>query len=62
MHNALMSEVVLQGSGIVPIVGELVAAGVPQHVRMDAEWHLGSPTEPLNEPMEADGAHRPATL
>jgi hypothetical protein len=31
----------LQSSGIVSIVGELVPAGMAQHVRMDREWHPG---------------------
>jgi hypothetical protein len=41
MLNVLVPEVVLQGAGIVAIVGEFEAAGVPKHVRMDREWHLG---------------------
>ena len=57
MHNALMSEVVLKRPGIMPIVGELVAAGMPEHVRVDREGHSGGLTKPLHEPMEADGAH-----
>jgi len=59
VHDALVTEIMLKRPGIVSIVGELVAAGVPEHVRMDAEWHLGSLTEPLDEPVEAD---RPAAL
>jgi len=62
VHDALVTEIMLKRPGIVSIVGELVAAGVPEHVRMDAEWHLGSLTEPLDEPVKADGAHRSATL
>jgi hypothetical protein len=54
MHDALVAEVVLQGSGIVAVIGELIAAGMTQHVRMDAEWHFGSLAEPLDEPVEAD--------
>jgi hypothetical protein len=38
---------VLQGSGIMPIVGKFVAAGVAQHVRVDRTWHLGGLAEPL---------------
>jgi len=33
-----MAEPVLNGPGIDPIVGQLVAAGVPQHVEMHREW------------------------
>jgi hypothetical protein len=39
--DILMTEVVLQRTSIVAIVGELVSAGVPEHVRVDAKWHLG---------------------
>jgi hypothetical protein len=62
MHDALMAEIMLKRPGIMPIVGELVPAGVPEHVRVNREWHLGSLTEPLDEPVEADGAHRSAAL
>src|SRR5262249_60757675 len=60
--DIFVAEIVLQGSGIVPIVGELISAGVPKHVRMDWEWHLGSLTQALDKPMEADGAHWSTTL
>jgi hypothetical protein len=52
----LMAEVVLLGSGVVAVVGELITAGMTQHVRVDAEWHLGGLTEPLDEPVEANRA------
>ena len=55
-----MAEVVLQSAGIVAVVGELVTAGVAQHVWMDREWHLGGLAEALDEMMEAHGADRPA--
>ena len=29
-----------------PIVGELIAGGVPQHVRVDWEWKLGGLSSP----------------
>ena len=32
--DILVAEIVLQGSGIVPVVGKLIAARMPQHVRM----------------------------
>ena len=32
--DILVAKVVLQGTSIMPIVGEFVAAGVPEHVRM----------------------------
>jgi hypothetical protein len=54
--NVLVAKIVLQGSGVVAVIGELVSAGVPEHVRMDAKWHLGGLPETLDKPMEADWA------
>jgi hypothetical protein len=55
--DVLVAETVLQGSGIVPVVGELIAARMPQHVRMQLERHPGGLAKPLDEMVEADGAH-----
>jgi hypothetical protein len=52
----------LERASIVAIVGELVPAGVPEHVWVDANWHLGGLTEALDKPVKAYGAHRPTTL
>src|SRR6516225_4206574 len=60
--NVLVAEVVLQGARVVAIVGELEPAGMPKHVRVDREWHLGSLTEALDKPVETDGADRSAAL
>ena len=49
MLDVLVAEIVLQGSGIVPVVGKLIAARMPQHVRMQWERHPGGLTEPLDE-------------
>jgi len=57
-----MTEVVLERASVVAVVGELVSAGVPEHVRVDAKWHLRDLAEALDEPMEAYGAHRPTAL
>ena len=35
-----MAEIGLQGAGVVPLVRQLVAAGMPQHVRMRLEAEL----------------------
>ena len=40
VHDIFMAHVVLEGSGIMPLVGELVASRVPEHVRVDREWEL----------------------
>jgi hypothetical protein len=37
LNVATMSEVVLQGPGVVAVVGELESAGVPEHVRAHVE-------------------------
>ena len=48
-----MTEVVLERASIVAIVRKLVSAGMPEQVRVDAEWHLRDLTEALDEPVEA---------
>lgn len=40
VHDIFMPQVVLEGPSIMPIVGQLVASGVPEHVRMDREPKL----------------------
>jgi hypothetical protein len=57
--NVLVPEVVLQGSRVVAIVGELEPAGMAKHVWVDREWHLGGLAEPLDEAVEPDGADCP---
>ena len=47
MLAVLVPEVVLQGSRIVTIIGELEPTGVAKHVWVDREWHLGGPPEAL---------------
>ena len=60
--DVLVAEIVLQGSGIVPIVGKLIPARMSQHVRMQRERHPCGFAEPLDEMVEADGAHWSAAL
>jgi hypothetical protein len=43
----------LQGTGIVAVIGELEAAGMPQHVGMDRERHPGGRAEALGKMMVA---------
>ena len=57
--NALVPEIVLQGTSIMAIVGELEPTGMVQHVRVDREWHLGSLVDALDEAVETDRAHWP---
>jgi hypothetical protein len=57
MLDIFVAKIVLKSAGIVAVVGELVPASVPQHVRMNWKRHLGGLTEALDKPMEADWAH-----
>lgn len=40
MHDVLVAHVVLERSGVVAVVGKLVAGGVPNHVGMDRKREL----------------------
>lgn len=60
-HSVLdvaVPEIGLQGARVVPLVGQRVATGVPQHVRVRLEGQLGLPARPLNhsgKPRSAKG-------
>jgi hypothetical protein len=41
VHDIFVAHVVLESSGVVPVVGKLVAGGVAKHVRVDRKWELG---------------------
>ena len=62
MLDVLVAEIMLQSASVVAIIGQLEAAGVPKHVRMDGERHLGCFAEPYHEMMEAHRADRAAAL
>lgn len=62
MLNVLMTEIRLQGARVVSVVRELVAACVPQHVRMHLEAQLGLPTQPLDHAGKTSRAERRAAL
>jgi hypothetical protein len=56
-----MPEVSLQGSCVVPLIGERATAGMAQHVRMCLEAKLGLDSSPFNHSGEPSGAKgRPA--
>src|SRR5262249_32432369 len=55
-------EVMLQGSRVVAIIGELESTGMAQHVWVNRESHLGSLAEALDEAVETDGADWPGAL
>ena len=50
--DRLVAEIVLDGPRIVAVVGELVAAGVPQHVDVNREAELGPFANVLDLPIE----------
>jgi hypothetical protein len=55
--NVLVAHVELDGTGVVAVIGELVAAGMPQHVRVDAKGQLGGNAgalDHLQEPFLAE--------
>src|SRR5262245_25258571 len=55
--DILMAEVVLQRARVMAIIGEFESAGMPKHVRVDREWHLGGFPEPSDHSTEAHRAH-----
>ena len=59
--DIFVSEIMLDCAGVVAIVGELVAAGMAQHVRMNLEREAGLDAQPCDHPTEAaDGECRAA--
>jgi hypothetical protein len=47
---------VLQSAGVLAVVGQLEAAGMAQHVRVDAEGHLGGFAQARDHAAESDRA------
>jgi hypothetical protein len=59
--NILVAQVVLDSPGVDAIVGELVATGMSQHVRMHLEREAGLDAQPCDHPTKAaDGERRAA--
>ena len=48
MLDVLVPEIGLQRSGVMAVIGELITAGMPQHVRMRLKGELG--LDPLSFP------------
>jgi hypothetical protein len=57
-----MAQVSLQGSGVVPLVGERVAAGMAQHVRMGLEAETRLDPSPFDHAGKANGAEGRSAL
>jgi hypothetical protein len=62
VSDVLVSEVVLQRPGIVALIGELQAAGVAQHMRMDWERKLRLHTRSGDQFADVAGGHRAANI
>src|SRR5665213_225740 len=59
--NVSVSEIMLDCAGVAAIVGEFIAAGMAQHVRMNLEREAGLDAQPCNHPTKAaDGERRTA--
>src|SRR5271170_3434390 len=58
VRDVAVAEVVLKAPRIHALVRQLVAAGVPQHVRMHDELELGCNAEPGDHLAEACGRER----
>ena len=57
-----MAKVRLQGPGIDAIAGQLVAAGMPQHVSMHFDAKVGRNASPFDHAGEAGSRQRRAAL
>lgn len=62
MLDVLVAQVVLQCASVMAVVGEFVAAGVPEHVGMHGEFDAGVLTGSFNELSHGVVRHWPATL
>ena len=62
VHDVFVAHVMLEGSSIVPIVGELIPSGVPKHVRVDRERQLSSLSGPSDHFQETRRRGRTAAL
>lgn len=60
--DVLMSQVRLQRACVVTLIGERIAAGVSEHVRMDLESQLGRYACPLDHSRKARRSERRAAL
>ena len=57
-----MTEVSLDGAGIDALVGQLVAARVPEHVRMELHIEARRAAGALDHPLKATGGERCTAL
>ncbi len=57
-----MAKIGLQGACVVPLIGQSVAARVPEHVRVSLKAQLGLYPRPLDPARKSSGAKGGATL
>ena len=57
-----MAEIGLQRTRVVPVIGELVTAGVAQHVGMSLDFQARSPGRSRDDAREAGGGERATAL
>ena len=57
-----MPEIMLEGTGVLTVIGELEPAGMAKHVGVDREWHVGSLADAPDEAVETDGTDWPTAL
>src|SRR5262249_32410240 len=62
MHDVAVAQEVLQRAGVDAIVGELEAAAMAQHVRMNWEGQFGQLPNPADHFQEPGPRHRPAAF
>ena len=62
MLNIFMAEIGLERTRVVPIIGELVTAGVAQHVRVGLDLQTSSPGGGRNDAREAGRGKRTSAL
>src|SRR5262245_29290928 len=62
VHDVAMAEVVLQRAGIDTVIGELEAAGVSEHVRMNGKGKFGQFPSPAGHFEEPGPRHRAAAF
>ncbi len=62
VHDIAVTQEVLQRAGIDAVIGELEAAGMAQHVRMNREGQFGQLPSPTDHFEEPGPSHRPTAL
>src|SRR3954471_21339929 len=60
--DVAVAQPLLQGAGVVAVVVELEAAGVPEHVRVDGKREFGRVADPCEQLPEGGHGQRPFAL